>query len=132
MKIFNVKLLHTLNLDRIIVVNCTLQAEIIIVHCVVHRTLDIQERKKHIPVVDRTPLEPPPILVAVVGPPKVGKTTLIQCLIKNFTRQKVSHLKGPVTIVSGKKRRLTFIECINDINSMIDIAKIADLVSLLP
>ena len=29
----------------------------------------------------------------------------------------------------GKQRRLTLIECNNDINSMIDIAKIADLVS---
>ncbi len=29
----------------------------------------------------------------------------------------------------GKKRRLTFIECNNDINSMIDLAKVADLVS---
>lgn len=31
----------------------------------------------------------------------------------------------------GKKRRLTFIECNNDMNSMIDIAKVADLVLLL-
>jgi hypothetical protein len=30
----------------------------------------------------------------------------------------------------GKHRRLTFIECNNDLNSMIDIAKIADLVLL--
>lgn len=31
----------------------------------------------------------------------------------------------------GKKRRLTFIECANDMNSMIDVAKIADLVLLM-
>ena len=31
----------------------------------------------------------------------------------------------------GKKRRLTFIECANDLNSMIDVAKIADLVLLM-
>ena len=30
----------------------------------------------------------------------------------------------------GKKRRLTFIECNNDINSMIDVAKVVDLVSI--
>lgn len=30
----------------------------------------------------------------------------------------------------GKKRRLTFMECNNDINSMIDLAKVADLVSV--
>jgi selenocysteine-specific translation elongation factor len=31
----------------------------------------------------------------------------------------------------GKKRRLTFMECNNDMNSMIDIAKVADLVLLM-
>lgn len=31
----------------------------------------------------------------------------------------------------GKKRRITLMECNNDINSMIDIAKVADLVLLL-
>lgn len=34
-------------------------------------------------------------------------------------------------MVSGKKRRLTFIECNNNLNSMIDIGKIADLVLLM-
>ncbi|KAJ9582398.1 hypothetical protein L9F63_003251, partial [Diploptera punctata] len=95
------------------------------------RKEDIITKKQHIPLVDRTPLEPPPVIVAVVGPPKVGKTTLIQCLIKNFTKQPMTSLKGPVTIVSGKKRRITLMECNNDINSMIDIAKVADLVLLL-
>lgn len=36
-----------------------------------------------------------------------------------------------MTIVSGKLRRLTFIECNNDLNSMIDIGKVADLVLLM-
>lgn len=40
-------------------------------------------------------------------------------------------MTGPITVVSGKHRRLTFIECVNDLNAMIDIAKIADLVLLL-
>ncbi|XP_057332319.1 ribosome biogenesis protein BMS1 homolog [Microplitis mediator] len=95
------------------------------------RKQDLDTKKTHIPLVDRTPLEPPPILVAVVGPPKVGKSLLIQCLIKNYTRQPLSNIQGPVTVVSGKKRRITFMECNNDINSMIDIAKVADLVLLL-
>ncbi|XP_035517572.1 ribosome biogenesis protein BMS1 homolog [Morone saxatilis] len=94
-----------------------------------HRAQDIKTKKHHIPLVDRTPLEPPPVVIVVVGPPKVGKTTLIRCLIKNFTRQKLGDICGPVTIVSGKKRRLTFMECNNDINTMIDLAKVADLVS---
>ncbi|XP_050980715.1 ribosome biogenesis protein BMS1 homolog [Labeo rohita] len=96
-----------------------------------HRTQDIKTKKHHIPVVDRTPLEPPPVVVVVMGPPKVGKSTLIRCLVKSYTRQKLSDICGPVTIVSGKKRRLTFIECNNDINSMIDLAKVADLVLML-
>ncbi|XP_057683048.1 ribosome biogenesis protein BMS1 homolog [Corythoichthys intestinalis] len=96
-----------------------------------HRAQDIKMKKHHIPLVDRTPLEPPPIVIVVVGPPKVGKSTLIRCLIKNFTRQKLGDICGPVTIVSGKKRRLTFMECSNDINTMIDLAKVADLVLML-
>lgn len=68
-----------------------------------NRTQDLKTKKHHIPVVDRTPLEPPPIVVVVMGPPKVGKSTLIQCLIRNFTRQKLTEIRGPVTIVSGKR-----------------------------
>ncbi|XP_076282109.1 ribosome biogenesis protein BMS1 homolog isoform X1 [Lasioglossum baleicum] len=95
------------------------------------RKQDIETKKQHIPLVDRTPLEPPPVLVAVVGPPKVGKSLVIQCLIKSFVRQPLANIVGPVTVVSSKKRRITFIECNNDINCMIDIAKVADLVLLL-
>ena len=35
------------------------------------RKEDISEKRKHARVVDRPPLEPPPIIVAIVGPPKV-------------------------------------------------------------
>lgn len=65
------------------------------------RAQDIKAKKHHIPIVDRTPLEPPPVVIVVVGPPKVGKSTLIRCLIKNFTRQKLADICGPITIVSG-------------------------------
>lgn len=95
------------------------------------RKQDVDTKKQHIPLVDRTPVEPPPILVAVVGPPKVGKTLLIRCLVKSFTKQPLSTIVGPITLVAGKRRRITFLECNNDINSMIDIAKVADLVLLL-
>lgn len=95
------------------------------------RSQDIKSKKHHIPVVDRTPVEPPPVIVAVVGGPKVGKSTLLRCLIKNYTNQRFSEINGPVTVVAGKKRRLTFIEVNNDINCMIDIAKVADIVLML-
>lgn len=63
------------------------------------------------PVVEREVEEPPPFIVLVQGPPGVGKTTLIKNLIKHYTRQNVGDIKGPITLVSGKSRRLTFIEC---------------------
>jgi hypothetical protein len=53
--------------------------------------------------------------------------------IENFLA-KIAHVAnidsilGPVSIVAGKRRRITFIEVKNDINSMIDAAKVADLV----
>ena len=86
----------------------------------------------HVPLVNRTPDDtPPPVIVAIVGPPEVGKSTLVKSLVKRYTKQTLSDIKGPVTVVSGKKRRLTFIECNNDLNSMIDIGKVADLVLLM-
>uniref|UniRef100_A0A2K6B8I8 Bms1-type G domain-containing protein n=1 Tax=Macaca nemestrina TaxID=9545 RepID=A0A2K6B8I8_MACNE len=87
-----------------------------------HRSQDLKTEKCHIPVVDRTPLEPLPIAAV---------RTLIQCLIRNFTRQKLTEIRSPVTIVSGKKRRLAIIECGCDINMMVDLAKAADLVLML-
>ena len=75
--------------------------------------------------------EPPPLIVAVAGPPKVGKSTLIGSLVKHYTRRNVSDVKGPITLVSGKNRRLTLVECPNDLNAMADLAKVADIVMLL-
>uniref|UniRef100_A0A158R696 Bms1-type G domain-containing protein n=1 Tax=Syphacia muris TaxID=451379 RepID=A0A158R696_9BILA len=97
----------------------------------IRRAADKDERKKHIPLVDRTPLEPPPVVVAIVGPSKTGKTTLLRSLIKHYVRQTITEIRGPVTLVTGKSRRITIVEVHNDINSMIDIAKIADLVAVL-
>ncbi|KAK2098064.1 hypothetical protein P7K49_023515 [Saguinus oedipus] len=95
-----------------------------------HRTQDLKTKKHPIPVVDGTPLEPPPIVVVVMGPPKVGRSTLIQRLSWNFTQQKLTEIRGSVMIVSGKKCRLAIIECGCDINMMIDLAKVADLTTI--
>ncbi|KAI9315305.1 hypothetical protein BX666DRAFT_1961353 [Dichotomocladium elegans] len=95
------------------------------------RNFDLGEKKLHVPLVDRTPIAAPPVVVAVVGPPGTGKSTLIKSLVKRYTKHNLAEIKGPITVVSGKKRRLTFIECTNDINAMIDVAKIADLVLLM-
>lgn len=74
---------------------------VISINIILLRHQDLNTKKQHIPLVDRAPLEPPPIIVAIVGPPKVGKTTLIKCLIRNFTRQPLSSIKGPITVISG-------------------------------
>lgn len=62
-------------------------------HCFHCSAQDIKAKKHHIPVVDRTPQEPPPVIVAIVGPPKVGKTTLMQSIIKNYTRQRLTNIQ---------------------------------------
>lgn len=65
-------------------------------------------------------------------PPGVGKTTLIKSLIKRYTKHSLSSLAGPLTVVTSKRRRLTFIECPADsLASMIDVSKIADIVLLM-
>lgn len=96
------------------------------------RTADISQKKLHVPMVDRTPDEaPPPVIVAVMGPPGTGKSTLIKSLVRRYSKYTISQITGPITVVAGKKRRITFLECPNDLSSMIDVAKIADLVLLL-
>lgn len=67
-----------------------------------YRSQDLKTKKHHIPLVDRTPVEPPPVVVAIVGPPKVGKTTLFQCIVKNYAKQRLANVQGPVTVVAGR------------------------------
>ncbi|TFK48648.1 DUF663-domain-containing protein [Heliocybe sulcata] len=96
------------------------------------RNVERDQTRLHVPLVNRTPDEtPPPVIVAIVGPPGVGKTTLLKSLVRRYTKQTLSDVKGPVTVVSGKNKRLTFMECNNDLTSMVDIGKIADLVLLM-
>ncbi|KAE8200875.1 hypothetical protein CF336_g481 [Tilletia laevis] len=98
----------------------------------IRRNAERDQQRLHVPLVNRTPdEEPPPVLVAVVGPEGVGKTTLVRSLVRRYAKHTLAHIAGPLTVVTGKKRRVTFIECNNDINSMIDIGKVADLILLM-
>ncbi|KAH9611759.1 hypothetical protein KSS87_009023 [Heliosperma pusillum] len=95
------------------------------------RAMEKEQRKLHVPKIDRNIGDFPPFVIVVHGPPKVGKSLLIKCLVKHYTKHNLPDVRGPVTIVSGKVRRLQFVECPNDMNAMIDCAKFADLALLL-
>ncbi|ELP90799.1 ribosome biogenesis protein BMS1, putative [Entamoeba invadens IP1] len=85
----------------------------------------------HVPIMDRTAEIAPPITIVVSGPPKVGKTTLIRDLIKSYTGQTLKEVNGPITLITGKGHRMTLVECPNDIEGMLDCAKIADVAVML-
>lgn len=118
------------------------------------RTAELDQKRLHVPLVNRAPAErkviaqldadgkpivnsreeldptppPPPIIIAIAGPPGVGKTTLLRSLVRRYAKHALHDARGPITVVSGKTRRLTFIEVGSDLPSMIDVAKVADLV----
>ncbi|KAI1083653.1 DUF663-domain-containing protein [Whalleya microplaca] len=100
-------------------------------HRAAARSHDIKEKRLHVPLVDRLPDEPPPRLVTIVGPPGVGKTTLLKSLIRRYAKETISEPQGPITVVTSKKQRLTFLECPNELEAMVDIAKVADIVLLM-
>lgn len=96
------------------------------------RSHDVKEKRLHVPLVDRLPEEAPPLVVGVVGPPGVGKTTLIKSMVRRYTKQSISQPTGPITVVTSKRRRLTFMECPSDsLASAIDLAKVVDIVLLM-
>ena len=97
------------------------------------RNLDRAQKKEYVPQNDRRTtdiLDSPPSVVVVMGPPGVGKSTLIRSLVKMYTNHNLKTVTGPITVITGKKKRITFVECPNDTAAMLDCAKIADLVLL--
>lgn len=55
----------------------------------------------------------------------------MKSLINHYTKTPVTSIHGPFTLVTGKNRRITFMEVENNINAMIDAAKVADLILLM-
>ena len=89
------------------------------------------QRPHEVPLRDRTEDLPPPTMVCVMGPTGCGKSTLIRSLVKIYTGQNLGNAKGPITVIAGRKKRITFFECPLDLPSMTDMAKVADLVVLM-
>lgn len=61
----------------------------------------------------------------------MGKTTLLKSLVRRYAKETISDPQGPITVVTSKKQRLTFVECPNELEAMVDIAKVADIVLLM-
>jgi ribosome biogenesis protein BMS1 len=61
----------------------------------------------------------------------VGKTTLLKSFIRRYAKETITDPQGPITVVTSKKQRLTFIECPNELEAMVDIAKVVDIVLLM-
>ncbi|GIX61733.1 ribosome biogenesis protein bms1 [Babesia caballi] len=101
------------------------------VHRRVQHASEVEEKRLRRPRVFKAAEVPPPFVVVVQGPSGVGKSTLIQSLVKHYAKRNVADIKGPITLVSSKTRRLTFIECGNSIVDMLDCCKVADLVLLM-
>ena len=103
----------------------------------VQRNLDISHQKEYVPKDDRSKLvsvktAPPPAVVVVMGPKGVGKSTVIKSLVKYYTNANLNSetMAGPITCKTHTGR-VTLLECpSDDLNGMIDTAKIADLVLL--
>ena len=91
----------------------------------VQRNADRGHLKEYVPQKNRMQDDaPPPVVVVVMGPPGSGKSTLIRSLVKKYTKQNIHEVKGPITVVTGKNRRVTFFECPNDLTGMTDVAKV--------
>jgi ribosome biogenesis protein BMS1 len=49
-------------------------------------------------------------------------------MIKHYTGQNIKEIKGPITIRTSKKQRVTIMEVSSDLSSLVDTAKVPDIV----
>lgn len=89
------------------------------------RKVELDQQRLHVPAIDRTfngfaqgstsksstlgstslgeeGQGPPPVIVGIIGPAGVGKSTLVRSLVRRYTKITMSDIKGPVTVVSGE------------------------------
>lgn len=96
------------------------------------RKMRYEESKYQTPIPMRTyGVEPAPPVVAIFGPKGSGKTVFLDSLVKWYTKQNVREIRGTVTLMVSKTKRLTLLECPSTLSAMVDTAKIADLLIFL-
>jgi ribosome biogenesis protein BMS1 len=61
---------------------------------------------------------------------QVGKTSLIKGLVKHYTKQNLNDPRGPITVVTGKKRRITLLECPPDLPGVLFVLLCCNIVIL--
>ncbi|KMZ95556.1 ribosome biogenesis protein BMS1 [Plasmodium vivax Mauritania I] len=88
---------------------------------------ELEEKKLRAPKNFKECSKSSPLIVAIQGPKGVGKTTLLKSLIKHYVGVTINEVRGPVSIITKAMKRYTFIDVNDDILSMIDAAKVADL-----
>ena len=54
---------------------------------------------------------------------RIGKNHTHQIFVKLHTRHSLKTCAGPITIISGKDKRLTLIECPDDACALIDLCR---------
>ena len=53
---------------------------------------------------------------------------MIKSLVKHYTGQNLKEVKGPITVRTSNKQRVTFVETTSDIATLVDLAKVPDIV----
>ena len=71
-----------------------------------------------------------PIVISVIGPRRVGKTTFINSLISHYSANEKSKSHGPIVIFSKQKMPYFCIESPSDKISMINLTKASDIIIL--
>nr|UXY87051.1 BMS1-like protein [Cryptomonas sp.] len=71
-----------------------------------------------------------PVIVSVVGPRRVGKTTFIKSIISHYSITDNVYLNGPVLVYGKEKIPYLFVESLPDKLSNINLAKASDIIIL--
>ncbi|KAL5060638.1 hypothetical protein RYX36_032242 [Vicia faba] len=67
------------------------------------RAVEKEQRRLHVPIIDRTYGEAPPFVIVVQGPPGVGKSLLIKSLIKHYTKHNLPEVRGKLQLYQENK-----------------------------